>query len=923
MDSKANCLIEMVKQAGGAITERQAAELLRKARQEFSGLPETEIALRGRKAMADVVDNMLDMNKLHDLYAETAEKLKEVYVLEKAPALDFEASRPYRDGVEVTRSEMKRWEEKGEMPKGARPQGYARAMKAEMLRWQDTVKGYENMVSAPLLEASTKYGHLFGDEDAMRKVYAVAFDGAEPESEGVRVVAEALKKTNDLMAANLSQKGVPIARDIPPLYTNRVADIGKLSSLGKEGHRALVEGLNLVKSRIPEKYRDNVGAWADEMYDNMINMEKTAGLDFNGIAYLLDSNKIKNMGARFGVHSNLPFADSASFLNYAAAVSERSIGELTVSRSRQAGKALGLMSELGPTPGKTLDELLKRLKPKMSTADAQFLLGASNGDAALHVSKVDGVWKTIPAVDKNDVPVTFSDAVKDLALSPEKWAAKYGKKQVVDFESETLARQAAAKAKQDLLKGIADIAKTAGLGMPKPTVMVAQLMGDLNAPPSGSIGKATQILTTTLNSLAATSRLGWGVIAQIPDMAYQMNFLASRKGVGSLAEIPILNLKNLIPQWAFGLGEDKITKDIMLRLGQTPEAALENLLDVMGTETVASKGVNLATRLSYAANGMRGLDTAFRRTSHEMYMDAIIDGTRKGRFGEAFAEDLSAVNLTMPELQRVVSEASVQNAAGKWLLDPALISSPDDAAKVYALVQRASNMATAAPTDFDRAILSFGTQAGTVLGAANRMIMSFKSFPVLMYSRILPRVGYDTGVAGKMATIATAAVLWYWADSLRQQALGREPKDLRNQNTLFKMLAMSGGLGLFDLADPSAKSPDRMVANLAGPTISSIASLSMGAKGLLWDVPDGLFSDDSDKVDKGLKNFWRGIKSVTPSLGPIAETPTIGGQSLLDLFFENVMLGAQTSVGLPSQAEKDDQRREAAARERTEFGPPQ
>lgn len=917
MDTKENCVLKIVEAAGGAINERQAAELLRQSVRDVRDMPAISRLMTADAVMAEAIEKRLGANRLHDIYSEMAEIKKEIFVANESVKILQESNAPVGQyGLDISREDRLKWENTGEVPSWAKKKGIAGAIKDRMLALQDTVLAAENQMVAPLYAMPKEYEHLLGDSAAIREALAVAFDGGSTENLGVKRIADTYKKIGDTLRVNLARAGAPIAPDVNPLFTSRITDPNKLMALGKEGFADLVEGLNIRKEYLPDKHRDNIRAYADDMYDSLTKISRSNSFDYNHLSYLLDSNKAANLAERFGVSSNIPFADSASFLRYAEAVSDKPLGELMFSRVRQAGKAVGLMNHLGPTPGKTMVALLDELAPNMNQAEKQFFLGQGANEPPLHTASIDGTWKNLPAIDKEGRTVPYKQAVADLALSPEAWADKYGKQKVVDFESETLARQAVAKEKQNMLKGIKDLSEQLSFGMPKPSTLIAQLLGDLNAPENVKMST----FTSMINNLTSASLLGNGIIAQIPDAAFQAAYLTPRTGKSGF-DIFARNVLNLFP--------DKTTKEVMERLGQTAEAALENLMDINGTTSHMPSQVNLATSLAYKLNGMRIWDTAIRRTSHELYMDEVVRAVRSGDIRPAMRDELRAAGFNIetldPEISdiaKLVAEAAIQNDRGVWLIDPALISDADAAFKFFVAAQQAATGGTASPTSFDRAILSLGTKAGTMEGSLVRLLGSFKSFPVLMATRILPRVGYDQGTAGKMATLVSAAVMWYIADSAKQMANGRDPRDLRNPNTLFKMAAMTGGFGYSELLiDPTASSTDQAVARLAGPSISALVKASRGGIGL-GKAAFGLFTDNDDETEKGMRDFWKGVGAFTPSLGPIANTRMYGGQTALEFFYENATLGVAEALMLIDPSEDERRRREADTRYEKDFGAP-
>ncbi len=909
MDSNANCLLKILEATEGALSKREAAELLRQAQRDFDELTPSQQAFGVLNALKEATDKRVSANILYDLQMEVAEKTHLVIQQDLTATLLNDAEAPVRKDLganPVSRKETEAFRETGVMPKGAQKKGIALAWKGIMLNLSTSAEGARNQFVAPFLHELKDIHHEITNDDKFTAALIQAFDGTFPKNaEDAQVVgrmAATLTKVSKLMHQSLASLGIPVARDISPLFSSRIADPAKLFRMGRESFMDLVESIPLKREYLSDKARDSIREYAGEMFDAMTKTGEQ-GLDYNSLAYLTSSKKVAEMGKRYGMASTLPFADAAAFAKYAKAVSDKSLSDIIFGKLNSAGAEIGIMRVLGAMPGKTLSETLTGLADKMTVAEQRHLLGRSLSEAPLHaVEGADGKWMTLPAEDSRGVPVLRETAVADLKLDAAAYKEKYGKQKVLEFESEAAAREHVRSEKQNLFKGAGELFDNLTLGMPRPSTLLAQLVGDLNAPENSHIAGGVSLL----NGLATSAALGEVIVAQIPDVAFQMQYIGARTGT-NFAEVVARNMAQVFP--------DAQTKDVMAGLNLTAEAALESIIEAHGGGASSGKGVRLATDLAYKLNGMRLFDTAMRRTTHEIVMDAVVRGTKEGgAFLPALRDDLAAAGLSEPILKSIVDQAAIQTKNGRWLIDASLIADPTLAARFFTFAKGVDIGGVGTPTSFDRAILSMGTNAGTVVGAGVRLLMAFKSFPVLMASRVLPRVGYDSGAAGKWGTLITASLLWYVGDSVRQQMKGREPRDITNPNTLFKMAMMAGGFGYADMfIDPAANSKDAMVAHLAGPTLGALAGLSIGTLSL-----GALLSGDSEETEKGLRRFWKGVYGLTPSAGPIFNTPYIGGQTALEFFGENVMLGLPELLGM--MGDDQERRREANKRFANEYG---
>lgn len=102
----------------------------------------------------------------------------------------------------------------------------------------------------------------------------------------------------------------------------------------------------------------------------------------------------------------------------------------------------------------------------------------------------------------------------------------------------------------------------------------------------------------------------------------------------------------------------------------------------------------------------------------------------------------------------------------------------------------------------ERAIVTWGTQPGTVLGEAVRFVMQFKMFPITYARKHLAREIYRGGVPGMIHLILATTALGYLANSAKQIAAGKEPRPLTtdgevNWKTIGAAFVQGGGAGIY------------------------------------------------------------------------------------------------------------------------------
>ena len=150
-----------------------------------------------------------------------------------------------------------------------------------------------------------------------------------------------------------------------------------------------------------------------------------------------------------------------------------------------------------------------------------------------------------------------------------------------------------------------------------------------------------------------------------------------------------------------------------------------------------------------------------------------------------------------------------------------------------------------------RAITTWGTQAGTPEGAAVRILMQFKSYPVTFMRRTLNReVNRQDGVdVGGLAHLIVATTLMgYAAMEMKNLARGQNTRT-SNADTgkdwakiLMASMVQGGGLGLYGdfLFGDSSRMGAGPVLSLAGPTAGTLDDVASE----IQNIVHGLAGDE-------------------------------------------------------------------------------
>ena len=151
-------------------------------------------------------------------------------------------------------------------------------------------------------------------------------------------------------------------------------------------------------------------------------------------------------------------------------------------------------------------------------------------------------------------------------------------------------------------------------------------------------------------------------------------------------------------------------------------------------------------------------------------------------------------------------------------------------AKVGSYVTDQSREAMTEPRASDRALATFGTQAGTAAGEAARLMMQFKQYPITFMNRTvmreLRRDGVD--VAGVAHLVVATTVLGYVSMTAKELAKGRNPRQPEDAGDYAKLvmaaMKQGGGLGIYGdfLFGEANRFGGSLVSSLAGPAAGTL-----------------------------------------------------------------------------------------------------
>lgn len=152
--------------------------------------------------------------------------------------------------------------------------------------------------------------------------------------------------------------------------------------------------------------------------------------------------------------------------------------------------------------------------------------------------------------------------------------------------------------------------------------------------------------------------------------------------------------------------------------------------------------------------------------------------------------------------------------------------------------QDRSDFAVPMPGAAERAIMSQGTETGTVEGEVIRLIMQFKAFPITMIRRGLGREVYGAAdgkpdIMGLVHLIAGTTLFGYASMMAKDIIKGREPRQFTGEpeqdaKLMFAAMSQGGGLGIYGdfLFGEYSRYGRSFLSTLAGPTFGQVDDLA-------------------------------------------------------------------------------------------------
>jgi hypothetical protein len=364
--------------------------------------------------------------------------------------------------------------------------------------------------------------------------------------------------------------------------------------------------------------------------------------------------------------------------------------------------------------------------------------------------------------------------------------------------------------------------KTAGqLGGKFPHQVMEVLDGRAALPGSATLAQAG----ATIRAVQSLAKLGGVVLSSLPDLA--VNAAMLRHNGIPLFQAYAREMTALIPK-----GPE--TQQVARALGQGIDTLLGDVAARLGADENLSGRMARATNTFYKWNGLAYWTDSMKRTSGLMLASNLADNA-----GRQFADLNPRLMATLRRYGiedaewNAIRAAPARTADGTAYLLPEGITDADASRKLGAYYADQVREGMTESTAGVRAMVSLGTQTGTVAGELVRLLAQFKTFTVTYMTRSLGREfrrdGMDAG--GLAHIIAATTALGYLSMTLKELAKGRNPREPDDAASYGKLVAAAavqgGGLGIYGdfLFGEANRVGGGMIASLAGPTAGTIEGL--------------------------------------------------------------------------------------------------
>lgn len=638
-------------------------------------------------------------------------------------------------------------------------------------------------VLANTLQA-TKLTKYWQDPKIVSEAVVYHFDPSAQVSDEAKAIAGVIAKVEKLGYLRLNQVGQYTPHSKRVLMNYKAADPGIVGKYSKE------EFVNLLVTKVPMDMKYFKGLSDLEIKKKLeLTYDILTGTKLDPVERLGTGSKApvdrrhKQTGNLGKSEAVIPFANGKSWLTYLELFGSVDPQVAITQQLDTIGRTVGLRSTMGAYPKYFLESLVDKFKDDMTPEDYKFLTGQDNSprpDAAKTVKEVGAAAvKGVGAAAKGAAGF-YHDANPFHTLA------------FMDGTTDRVVDGASARIVNGIKAGvsIATLAKGAFIQVPDLVIKMARI-----------------------NKLS-NDGFGGAVLGQMEEL---LRAKAPEERQAYLRH--------------FGVGLDQFRHELLYDLAGgagAQDGAMAKLLD-----------------WSYMANGMAFIDMKFKKHSASWLSTHIADLSADSRSVPGLWAELQRYGWTETDLATMSQFRTPIDGLGANMIDlDRLVGvDPELYQKYIGTVNSLMNDFTPTPMARERSVTRKGESQGSAYRNMLEIMFMFKSYPIMMMTRVLPQIMHDYRWKGRVATMLSLMTAYYFADSIKQMVDGKTPKPLNNPGNWADLMIRSGAGGLY--ADMIVKDYSDYGTSIGGivlgPIGSKIDQIADITTGTVADLAEGDF----------------------------------------------------------------------------------
>jgi len=299
---------------------------------------------------------------------------------------------------------------------------------------------------------------------------------------------------------------------------------------------------------------------------------------------------------------------------------------------------------------------------------------------------------------------------------------------------------------------------------------------------------------TNIRAFNNVTMLGGAVISSLTDIPMKsLEYKFQGKSWLSSTVQPFLDI-------AQGLKSKKDRIEFASLTGVGFESMIADIGGRFSAQDNLSNKAAKVQRIFFKLNGL-----AWWTDSHKNAMGRVMSHDLGLKQGVAFADldkDTRRLfgNFNIKEADWDIARKSVTTMEdGRSYIFPNNIENQAVREKLIGYFVDRSDIGVPTPGAREQRIATLGTQRGTAVGEAVRLLMQFKSFPITVVTKVWGRALYGKGKADipAMAYLMLQTMAFgYMAQAAKDLVKGRTPKDPTRVETAFAALGQGGGAGI-------------------------------------------------------------------------------------------------------------------------------